>query len=483
MRVIRAAFASCLFLLASAASGDQDALNYLYEPAMPEEYENLLGRMMVHARNAEFEDAINVSQTIVDGAEPLQQNDPTTYGMILTNHGILFTAAGDYELGLSILESASAYLELRTNPFSTEWMNHIMATALAESGLGNLTDAEDTFRRAQHITHRQNGVYSPDQISIINYITANHLKSGRVIAADREQRFTLRISEQEFGPDSPEMLPILTRLGSYFATRGSTMPVALPAEIRLRRDLLFKDSVNMYERAISIIEDQYGNMDLRLLGPLRGMASARLLQVTNRKYAENALQRAMAIVNANPDSDVGDQARALIDIGDLYVITSDRKASQYYLQAWNLLQDSEETRLAATQFFSTPTRLHPRRDDVLYLERKPDAAKNGEELFAELQYTVSAQGKVQHVQILDKNVPNEQVRILRGRLRATRFRPRIIDGEILPTEGLILNQKYHLLSEASLIPDDPDAPIKGNMESGYVDWAEQTCSGSGCAGR
>ena len=393
---------------------------------------------------------MTLSQTLLDESEHLRNSAPTTYGQILVNHGIIQSAAEDYDLGLSIIQTGLDLMEVRTNPFSLKLVNAITAKGITEMALGLHEDAEDTFRRAQHITHRQGGVYSPQQISIVNYLTTAHLKQGKPLDADREQLFSLRISEQAYGADSTELLPVLNRLGGYFALRGSTIPVQVPSSIRMERDLLFKHAVSMYQRSVIIIEQNFGENDLRLVQPLRGLANARMLQITSRKYAQVALERSLDIVEANPDSDLPDRARALIDLADLYTMTSDKRAAGIYLQAWHLLQETPETQLVALGYFGTPKRLFPRESQTYYLNRVPDAAKSGDPLFVELEYSVTIEGKVNRVTVVDKNVPNEQVRILRMRMRSARFRPRIVDAEIVPTEGLLIYQPFQVINQTPI---------------------------------
>ena len=456
-RMIRCA-ATTLLLITAPVAADRSVLNYLYEPALPPELQEAGSRMIVDALNSDFDTAIRISQDMISTATGLQQADPTTYGEMLTNHGILFTASGDHEPGLAALIAGMKQLEVRANPFSPGLLNNIMARGLTQVALADLVSAEDTFRHAQHITHRQHGVYNPEQIPIINQITKTHIKRGHLTAADREQRFTLRIAELAHGVDSPAILPVLNNLGHYYAARGNTLPLSKLSESRLQRDLLFNNAVGMYERAIAIIESRSGRTDPSLLAPLRGLANARMLQVTGRKHAEQALHRALAIVEAGPDPVAEDRARALIDIADYYTVVSNKQAPGYYLEAWKLLQDSEEGRLQAARLFSTPTRLYPDEIPVLYLDRKPDAAESGTSLFARLQYAVGKDGRVRHIRVLDKNVPNGQVRGLRTRLGMSRFRPRIIDGEITGTDGMILNQAYALSKEARTPAQAPDAP-------------------------
>lgn len=438
-----------LLLLISACSllearASEATLSHFYAPDLAERQQFLHDRVTTHARNSEFDYALELSDRLLEQADELSLSRPTIYGQLLVNHGIVLTASDQFEEGLAYIDRGLAVMEQTTNPFSRQLINGVMAKAITELAMDRFAPAEDSFRRAQHITHRQGGVYAEEQLSMINYLTTTMLKQGDPNAADIQQLFSLRVAENVYGPESLELLPILDRLGGYFATRGSAIPPMVPNEIRLQRDALFKTSVEMYQRAVAIIEQNYGNNDLRLVHPLRGLASARMLQITNRKYAQAALERSLEIVETNPQSDTTDRAQALIDLGDLYVITADKRSSELYLQAWQMLQEKEETAALANSLFGTPMRLFPREDRVLYLDRQPDAVDPGQPLFINLEFTVTTLGTVTRVRVIDRNVPNDQVRMLRQRIRSSKYRPRIVDGELVTSEGLTLYQPFRV---------------------------------------
>ena len=457
-------FLTLLLIVPCLAIAEEDTLAYLYEPALGERQQSMAERIRLHARNTEFDAAITLSQDLLDSADPLRDADPSIYGQVMINHGILRVAAGEYQLGLSIIERGMEFLETRTNPFDEILINSIMAKGICQLLLGSFTDAEDTFRRAQHLTHRNKGVYNKEQLPMISYLAATNLRQRNSLAADQQQRFSLKVAEQSYGPNSIEILPTLTRLGSYFASRGDTIALAAVSELRLLRSILFRDSINLYLRAIEIIELNYGVNDLRLLTPLRGLASARMFEITQRRYAEAALLRSLEIVDSNPNSDLTDRAQAMVDLGDFYIITSDEKARETYLNVWTILQETPETQRLASSLFGSPIRLYPRNSPFLYLERTPDDVTTGDELFANLQYVVSPDGHVRKIEVIDKNVPNKGVRLLRQILRASRYRPRIDNGELVSTEALQIRQLFAVLRNKPL-PDDKqeeeaDTPIE-----------------------
>ena len=115
------------------------------------------------------------------------------------------------------LDQGLEFIETTSHPFSTTLMNLVVARGITQSGLNAFKEAEDSFRRAQHISHRIGGVYTPDQLKVVEHITRLDLKQGRILDADQNQAFSLLVSEHSYGKESEKLLPVLERVGAYFA--------------------------------------------------------------------------------------------------------------------------------------------------------------------------------------------------------------------------------------------------------------------------
>lgn len=388
---------------------------------------------------------------------------------LLANLGILKAINAGAEAGIVDLNEAITLMEAAAGPYSEALVELLMAKAAISEEVEALELAEESLRRAQHITHRQDGVYTEDQLPMVRALTNVHLQQGMVLSADREQRFNLRISEQVHGEDSEELVPILQSVGAYFANRGDTLPM-VPAITTKRhqsqaeaftehyRISLFREAIDLYDRAIEIVEDTHGANDLRLVPPLKGLANARLMQRTATRYAEQAMERALSIVESNPGTDVTDHARALVDLGDVYTITADNRAADVYLEAWNLLSDDPDLVEVRNELFGTPTRLFPQQLRVIALDRHPSSVDEGDPLFANVEFSVVDNGRVARVKVLDGNVPNEEKNMLRRHLRSAKFRPRIVDGEVVETEGLMLHQTFEVVK--------PEPEFSASFETG-----------------
>ncbi|MFT5561593.1 MAG: hypothetical protein ACI9Z9_001470, partial [Litorivivens sp.] len=264
-------------LTALPAQAADSITNYFFRtisaPALAEQNNALMS-----ALDAErYTDALTLGKGLVDIAERDLTIDKMSYARALSNAAILDAVSGDY---LNAILQTTKAIELieSSDPFHPDLLNILMVKSYTHKAEAMNVDAEDDLRRAQHIAHRMEGVYTKRQIPIIESIASIKIANGEYRNADQEQRFNLKVSEQAYGLASEELTPTLERLGAYFADRGGSIPLNTVQEERLYRDRLFRESTRMFERSIMIIEDKHGADDLRLLAPLKGLSRTKYLQ-------------------------------------------------------------------------------------------------------------------------------------------------------------------------------------------------------------
>ena len=428
----------------ATAAADEDIFDFYFHslslPASSQDDFQQLSQLLGYTT---LEDAIVLCEQIIEDNSGLQEKNPALYGKLLANLGMILNFGEYYENSIEALDNSMMYLDRSVPQFSPQLINVIMAKASSLISLGKFEEAKQELRRAQHITHRDDGVYSATQLPIIEKLFRVSYQGGEYLDADRQQFFALRGSERAYGYDSEDLLPTLIRLGRYFADRGALTPQFGDNDLRYLRESLFRRSLELYERAVKIIEVNYGPNDPRLVEPLQGLSRTRLMQRTNNK-SEEALERALYVIESNPTTDLPDRIDAIIRLGDLYTLTSDSRAGDLYLRAWNLMHENADYNWLKVQAFGTPTRLYPRAQSIVYLDRRPNSADGDSELFIDAEYTVKVDGRVGDVKLLGKNVPNDQVRRLRSQLAASRFRPRIVQGELVETKNLIIHQRFRV---------------------------------------
>ena len=377
------------------------------------------------------------------------------YAKVLTNAAIISALSGDRASAKTMLDKAVVLAET-INPFHEDLFQILSTLGYIQVQEKLFPAATGYLRRAQHITHRADGVYAKQQLPVIRNLALIKIEQGRLLDADREQRFNLKVSEHAFGSTSEEIVPILKNLGNYFSRRGYSIPKNAASDVRLYRDKLFRESVELFERSVAIIENKYGDEDLRLVELLQGLSRIRYMRGSTRSIVTASMERAAHIVSSSQSSDVSDIAQTLVDLGDTYLLTNDRRALDTYLSAWGLLSQRSSYADLRYDLFGTPKRLYPDKPTQFYLTRKPANVEEGEELYVDLEYDIRFDGRVNNIKILEGNVPNSQKKRLKDYLYRVRFRPQIVNGEFTQIERLRLHQTFYLIAEIQDIDPGSD---------------------------
>ena len=125
-----------------------------------------------------FDDAIASAEEIVENNNFLKTTKPIAYGKLATNLAIVLGHAGQYEDSLAISEKALAHLESSVPQFSPELVNVILVRSYTLITMEKLDEARQELRRAQHITHRDDGVYTVSQLPVIEKLFEISVRTG-----------------------------------------------------------------------------------------------------------------------------------------------------------------------------------------------------------------------------------------------------------------------------------------------------------------
>ncbi len=365
-------------------------------------------------------------------------------------------------------------------------------------------NAEEALTRAQHLTHRHDGVYSPRQLEIIDLLTRLHLAKGKPMLADKQQRFSYFVSEHIYGAESPDILPAIDKLATWYTDTGQLY--------RARKT---------NEKGRDLIQKLYGETSLEQLPYMVELAKLKRLQRVC--CSSKVMEEALALVAQNdPRNEVA--AEAYINAGDAYIISGDEdQASEYYQIAWQKMNPAQREIAFATphriasskplnraeknnirmfaadpraldgsefrelslqerlmleslppqEFFLDETEneynirirdrsthndfldepamrtvgepfkfLHKQLIQILPARFQTDANLNKLEL--DIVFSVDEAGNAGNIQINSINAPGKLIRMMREVVRKTRFRPRMENGVIVPTEHHHLRQTFHI---------------------------------------
>jgi len=250
------------------------------------------------------------------------------------------------------------------------------------------------------------------------------------------------------------------------------------------------DALKTYEKALAMIEkNELGETEK--LQPLRGISTVMYLK--GSRHSDEPLDEALQIVTNDPGFDHADELDALVHLADMQMIRKKREIAQKnYQLAWNKL--GSENRLTH-ELFSRPELLGVSRiadvsnayfetvegrsqvNKTVYRMKKDEGSfsfgskpkapstmvigaplslchsralelahtNNTEDLeqyFVDVDFTVTKEGGVSNVSLVDSNAPYRLQRYVTNTLRRSRYRPTLWEGEAVDTDNIKLRQTF-----------------------------------------
>ncbi len=418
-------------------------------------------------------------------------------------------SARDHERDLNYAEAVVEYrseikqIEITEGEYSLLLYPKLFGLARSLQKIGEYEQATDSARRAQHISHRHEGVHNTKQLDVINLITQIHLQQAEPLKADKQQKFAYYVRKSNVEPDSLELLPALEELSNWYEQTGQLH--------RARK---------LHEQSIEIVETHFGPETTEQLPYLQKLAKLKRLQRVC--CSTRIMTEALAVVEANPDVDDELKAQTYVELADAYTISGDdKKANNFYRNAWALMsnvereeQFSSPTKIAFSRPLNAlgsssmrvyraerdtfasrefrpiledeqrtldslpPQEFHLNPDNNVYDVRIRDRALAGDldrdpalrtigqpyafsynqfvhliparlrtdealkQMSVELEFDIDETGRPHNVQVVSDSAPGKVANLMRQVVRKSRFRPRMVDGIPIATSQYRLNQSF-----------------------------------------
>ncbi|NNF51353.1 MAG: tetratricopeptide repeat protein [Gammaproteobacteria bacterium] len=327
--------------------------------------------------------------------------------------------AGDLDAAETSLKRSIEAVEFSSGVYSQRLARPLALLGELYIDRGKLDDALEAYRRAQHVLHRADGVYTLEQLDYLDKISSIFVEKRKYAEADRHKNFSFFVSEKNYGPESPDLVPAIMDLGGWLQRVGKT-----------------REARKLYERAAGILEQAYGADDPSLIQPLLALGTATRKRGQYRKQREGALKRVVNIVSDNEASDASDKAESWAKLGDFYILVDDSgRAAEAYANSWEAIQEDASLANETRGIQSEPRLLHFQRR-IYLMQNTPRSSVEGydrslEEFPLDIEFEVSVgpNGQVLAVRALNLNATATTRRQLRRYVREARFRPAIIDGK------------------------------------------------------
>lgn len=381
----------------------------------------------------------------------------------------LTSDVADYERSIRELETTEG-------PFSLALPQQLLGLGTAHQATGELDLALQYFEQASHIMRINHGLFSNEQLPIIERIIENHLRRGDLLAADEQHSYLLFLQQKNLGNNSVELLPALQRYGEWnmFAfssgswagnSSGSRVITLEEASFKIERLL---NAQHIYWSIVDILRNNFGAADPRLpdaemrlvltnylyatsfasradifslseinsKSPLAGsQLQASPISHMGYRHGKDALERRVKHLQSRSDSSAAEVAAAALDVAD-WMLLFNRQRNQA-LELYEEIYRDYAQQLEAEELQQLFTPHYPSMLP-LYINAPYSRATLGippeqalkYEGHIDLEFKLNRFGRVTQIQVLgySETVPEVVSERLLRNVRNSQFRPRLQNG-------------------------------------------------------
>ena len=356
--------------------------------------------------------------------------------------------------------SAVTDIELDGGAWDGGLVEELASLGRLQQQQGNHIGAIQTLDRAIHVNRINSGLYTLEQIPVVEQLIQSHMALGDWEEADIYNNYLYHVQQKAYGFDDPRLIPVLERLATWNIQafkigHGSLLGIKL------------QQSQIMFNAAARMVDVHFGKADERFINYQRNIASSAYLaaknpdlmsQIDKSEYrtrqqvfakqmneqrqvqpsgfrtGERAL---LEVVMFYQEQGYGTYvlAEAITHLADWYLIFGRRQSAlKSYKLAWDMLQGLEDSEELTQQLFGSVTPLPAFGSSI----EVPDAfyrTEDGSQAlrfdYADLTFDVTKNGLARNVESISEETEDNQAQLgkLRNSTRSMRFRPLVIDGE------------------------------------------------------
>ena len=419
---------------ADATAGDRDAPLLKYQASIKER---------------RWEDALVPAQQLVDltKAKEGEQSLPMAEALIRLG-GVQFQLK-DYATAEASFVNALRIREQQGGALSRGLEEPLSGLGLTLAATNRHAEAAQVLERALLVSQRQNGLFDVSQNGLRLQLANRLIESGRALEAHQQMQSLLQTAETAYGKNDLRFAEIQDVGGDWYSRWG-----------------FFEIGRELYRQAIRTIETRSGPNDPKLINPLRslGRSFIRELLFTNAGLirapsnsgfrllsrgrlpaeGEDAIVRAVRIMEANGPQNPTVFRVALIDSGDWYLLKNKRgKALEFYAKALQLPTATVTETALVGDPLSFPAMLDYEQPQVArrYLERDRSSEKLIERKLT-LEFTVSSNGDVLDPRVVESDASERMERETLASIRGALYRPRFENGVPVDTANVRYQQTF-----------------------------------------
>ena len=418
-----------------APAADQEG-----QAATEEDLLNEFGRFRQLLEEENFDAADIAAKRIVQMSIEIFGPQSAETAKALNNLAIVQHNNKQYESAIQNFTSAIEIIEVVEDRLNAGLVNPLKGLGAAQLSNGRPDLASNSFVRARHITHVNEGPHNIEQVEILESLAEANVRLGDIEAARDVLDRIHSLNVRHFEDDTLGLLPSLMRRADWQHRAG-----------------YYNDERATYRRAVRIVEESAGKKDARLIDPLLRLAGSFYyyepvtdsLQRPVGSSPESYFKRAVRIAEESPDYPWLDLAKVRLALADYYiVIESYNRARKIYKEVWDELSTDEDRLEFRSELMGSPVPIweQPLPD---HTKKATDGRRNSSKLLTGVinaNYTISDQGRVRIIKT-EANPPEftDMLRLVHREIRQRAFRPAFVDGVPVEVSGQIFRHEFFYL--------------------------------------
>ena len=368
---------------------------------------------------------------------------------------------------------AIARIELDGGAWDRSLVEELSALGSLQQQQGDHPGALETLTRAMHVNRINDGLHTLNQVPVVEQMIDSYMALGDWENVDLYQNYLYFVQLKAFGREDPRLIPVLNDLGQW-NIEAFSIGFGEPLGVRLSRaQLLFSTAVNM-------VGIHFGRNDERYVSYLRNLANSAYLVALHPDYMREigrpeyraqqdimwrqlnapgrreprgfqaGLDALQEVVNYYRD--LGESryalAEALANLADWHLMFDRyRTAEEIYGQAWAVLEESDNSEELLAQLFGqvVPIPTFARLPTNLLLGSTASQERVAmHQDYADVRLDLTQDGAPRNVEIIspETEANSGQLSRLRREIRLSLFRPQIVNGEMVDSEGHLFRYRF-----------------------------------------
>lgn len=393
-----------------------------------------------------YDEADTVAKQIVTLTIEITGSRSSETAKALTNLGIVQHRNKQFDAAQQNFAAAIEILEEVEDRLNGRLVNPLKGLGAAQLEGGRPDLAKQTFIRAVHITHVNDGPHNMGQIEILESLAETNVRLGSVEEARAMHDKVYMLHQRRYDDDQLALVPSLMRRAEWQHRAGYII-----------------DEQATYRRTIRIIEDNADKKDIRLIEPLTRLGESYYYTDLhgeqglhhNPVTGEIYFKRALRIAESHPESNWAIAASAKISLGDFYMMQGmHSRARKLYQEVWRELASDDHRLRFRDQTFGEAMPLNQRPLPEFAGDSNKAALSGARDEFEQgsvtVSYDVTNRGRVIGVETvevyppefadMERNVHRE----MRGRLYRPRYEQADPDEKASPekSEGQVFTHSF-----------------------------------------